>query len=64
MGAFQTVVPAGVWFGATVRQPDSYTLVGCTVAPGFDFADFELAQRSTLQAQFPAHHALIQRLTR
>ena len=65
-GAFQTVIPAGVWFGATVREPDSYsyTLVGCTVAPGFDFADFELADRVALQAQFPRHHALIQRLTR
>lgn len=64
MGAFQTVVPAGVWFGATVQQPESYTLVGCTVAPGFDFADFELADGAALQAQFPAHCALIQRLTR
>ncbi|MEM6646261.1 MAG: cupin domain-containing protein [Bacteroidota bacterium] len=63
-GAFQTVVPAGAWFGATVHQPGSYTLVGCTVAPGFDFADFELADRATLQARFPQHAALIARLTR
>ena len=63
-GAFQTVIPAGVWFGATVQNEDSYTLVGCTVAPGFDFSDFELAGRTALQAQFPAHHALIKRLTR
>lgn len=60
---FQRVIPAGCWFGATVDDPDSYTLVGCTVAPGFDFADFEMGDRTTLSTQFPAYREVIERLT-
>lgn len=60
----QFVVPAGHWFGATVVPPEGHALVGCTVSPGFDFADFELAQRAELVAQYPAHEAIITRLTR
>jgi len=59
----QAVVPAGAWFGARVRDPGSFTLAGCTVAPGFDYADFELADRATLLRQFPDQAALITRLT-
>lgn len=61
---FQAVVPHGCWFGATVDAPDSYALVGCSVAPGFDFADFEMAERETLIRQLPQHEELITRLTR
>lgn len=61
---FQAVVPHGCWFGATVDTPDSYALVGCSVAPGFDFADFEMAERDILRKQFPQHTDLITRLTR
>jgi predicted cupin superfamily sugar epimerase len=43
--SLQIVVPANCWFGAKVAIENSYTLSGCTVAPGFDFADFELADR-------------------
>jgi predicted cupin superfamily sugar epimerase len=57
-------VPAGVWFGAMLTKPDSYALVGCTVAPGFDFEDFELAEREGLLEHYPEHHTLIKRLTR
>lgn len=60
----QQVVSAGCWFGARVPPPGDYALVGCTVAPGFDFADFELADRATLLAQYPQHHAIIDMLTR
>lgn len=60
---FQAVVPAGSWYGAVVNDPDSYALVGGTVAPGFDFADFELADRSSLRALYPEHRVLIERLT-
>jgi predicted cupin superfamily sugar epimerase len=60
----QAVVPHGCWFGATVQEPDSFALVGCCVAPGFEFADFELAERNKLTAKFPEHSALIARLTR
>ena len=62
--SFQTVVPHGRWFGATVDTPDSYALVGCSVAPGFDFADFEMGTRDDLITQFPKHEEIITRLTR
>ncbi len=60
----QFVVPAGHWFAATVNEEDSYALCGCTVAPGFDFADFVLADSSQLSECFPQHNAIIDRLTR
>ena len=55
-------VPAGDFFGAEVIG-EGYSLVGCTVAPGFDFADFEMPSRDELYQQFQQHGALIQRLT-
>lgn len=58
------VVEAGEWFGATVDDPAAFALVGCTVAPGFEFADFELAAREDLITRFPQHEAIIGRLTR
>ena len=61
----QLVVPAGVWQAAKpCAGTYGYTLVGCTVAPGFDFADFEMPDRSTLGALFPQHGAVIHSLTR
>ena len=60
----QMTVPAGAWFGAAVDPPGSFALVGCTVAPGFDFADFELGERTTLLARYPQHREAIVRLTR
>ena len=38
----QVVVPAGTWFGTELAAGATHCLVGCTVAPGFDFADFEM----------------------
>ncbi len=60
----QFIVKAGDWFASEVVDPDSYALAGCTVAPGFDFADFEMAQRDALSAAFPTHREIIARLTR
>jgi predicted cupin superfamily sugar epimerase len=60
----QAVVKVGSFFGATVSDPRSYSLVGCTVAPGFDFADFTLPEREELCRQFPQHRQVIDRLTR
>lgn len=60
----QYVVEAGTWFGATVKNPDDYSLVGCTVSPGFDFRDFELAARDKLTSLFPEHSKTIAALTR
>ncbi len=59
----QVVVPAGVW-QAAVPVGDRFALCGCTVAPGFDFADFELPSRAELTARFPAVRELVERLTR
>ena len=59
----QVVIPKNYWFAATVDTPRDYTLAGCTVAPGFDFADFEMADRATLLSLCPRKAALIRRLT-
>ena len=59
----QLVIAAGNWFAARVDAPAGFALVGCTVAPGFDFEDFELAERWKLQAQYPQHKELIHSLT-
>lgn len=59
----QHVVPAGHWFGACPAEGSAYALAGCTVSPGFDFADFELAARGDLLAAFPQHRAWIEKLT-
>ncbi|MDZ7719964.1 MAG: cupin domain-containing protein [Balneolaceae bacterium] len=59
----QHIVPAGYWFGVTVDDPDRFALCGCTVSPGFDFDDFELADRDDLLAQFPDHEEIIKKLT-
>lgn len=60
----QAVIPAGSWFAARVENTDGWALIGCTVAPGFDFADFELARRADLLARFPQHDKLIASFTR
>lgn len=60
----QLVVPAGCWFASSVAEKDSYAFVGCTVAPGFDFDDFELATRAELSEIYPDHKDIIYRLTR
>jgi uncharacterized protein len=61
---FQYVVPANCWFASRPAQQSSFCFVGCTVAPGFDFADFELATASELCAAYPQHAALINSLCR
>lgn len=60
---FQCVVQAGSWFGSRCEVAGGFSLVGCTVAPGFDFEDFELADRAQLMAQFPEYQKLIGELT-
>jgi len=63
-GPWQTVVPAGAAFASHVPRPGGYALVGCDVAPGFEFADFELCDRSELMASHPNAAAIISSLTR
>jgi predicted cupin superfamily sugar epimerase len=60
----QFTIPYGTWFAAEVKDKSSYSLVGCTVSPGFDFADFEMGERKKLIEEFPAHENIITRLTR
>lgn len=60
----QVVLPAGAWFGARPAEDCAYALVGCTVAPGFDFADFEMGERAALEAAHPQAAAWIAELTR
>ena len=61
---FQFVVPAKTWFASEPAEGTSFSLVGCTVAPGFDFQDFEMAKAEALALQFPAHSKVIRRLSR
>jgi predicted cupin superfamily sugar epimerase len=62
------VIPAGVWQAARLADVpgprDGYALCGCTVAPGFDFADFELPSREEMLANLAAHGDLVRALTR
>jgi predicted cupin superfamily sugar epimerase len=63
-GPWQTAIRAGAWFASHVEDPQGYALVGCDVAPGFEFADFMLGVRDSLAAAFPQHADLIARFTR
>jgi uncharacterized protein len=60
----QVVIPGGSWFGARVAEANGFALVGCTVAPGFDFADFELGAPGRLKARYPELASTIEAFTR
>jgi predicted cupin superfamily sugar epimerase len=59
----QQRVPAGAWFASYPEEGAGFVLCGCTVSPGFDFKDFELADREELIRQFPHHKMLIKLLS-
>jgi len=59
----QVVVPAGTWQGARLAADEGAALLGCTAAPGFDFADFAAGARAELQRRWPAFAAVIAALT-
>lgn len=61
---FQFTVPATCWFAAEPDIASTYCFVGCTVSPGFDFADFELAQVEELIKVYPQHKDIIKKLCR
>jgi len=61
---FQALVPAGAWFAAECTVQDGHSLMGCTVAPGFEFDAFEIAQAELLLEDWPLHQELIKRLAR
>lgn len=62
-GMPQLVIPAHTIFGAEIMNPDGYCLMGCMVAPGFHFDDFELMERESLLKSYPRHQELIEKLT-
>ncbi|MCI0464757.1 MAG: cupin domain-containing protein [Gemmataceae bacterium] len=59
----QVVVPRGVWQGSLLEPGGDFALLGCTVAPGFDYSDYEGGSRESLLARYPAFADLITRLT-
>lgn len=60
----QHAVPDGFWFGAKPVEESCFSFVGCTVAPGFDFSDFELGVREKLLAEFPKAEKAIREFTK
>jgi uncharacterized protein len=60
----QAVIPGGWYFAAAVPQPASFALVGCTVAPAFQFDDFYMPSGAELVSRFPRHEEIIKRFTR
>jgi len=60
----QVVVPAGVWQGSRLEPGVELALLGATMAPGFDYADYESGVREELLAGYPSHAGMISRLTR
>ena len=60
----QAMVPAGDIFGAHLSSPKGYALVGCNVAPGFEFEDFKLFSQMELLAKYPQHDSIIRRLSK
>jgi len=59
----QAIIPAHCWFASSIRNSTGYSLVSCTVAPGFDFLDFELAEREVLIQQYPHLQNIIEKYT-
>lgn len=63
-GNLSVVIPAGQWFAAELPGKAGFVLVSCAVAPGFDFAEFELAETGKLSAEYPQHAGVISKLCR
>jgi len=59
----QVIIKKGTWFAVCINKPCSFILVGCTVAPGFNFDDFEIGKRDELLKLFPDLEKVITRLT-
>ena len=61
---FQAIIGSGSWFAASVNDVSSYSLVGCTVSPGFDYRDWKMANIKSLTKLYPQHKAVIEKYTR
>lgn len=62
--SFQIVIKAGNWFAAGLEDKKGYCLSGCTVSPGFEFADFEMAKKEELLKEYPRHSEIIKRFSK
>ena len=58
------IIPHDNWFAAEVKDKSTYSLVSCTVSPGFEYNDLEFAQRKKLLEQYPSYKELIKRFTK
>ncbi|HEY9485039.1 MAG TPA: cupin domain-containing protein [Nitrososphaeraceae archaeon] len=61
---FQAAITAGCWFAAAVDDYNSYSLVGCTVSPGFDYQDWKIGDRKILTKLYPQHKSIIEKYTK
>jgi predicted cupin superfamily sugar epimerase len=59
----QVVVPGGTWQGSRLVEGGAFALLGCTMSPGFDYADYAHGQRDELSKRFPDYAERIRRLT-
>jgi hypothetical protein len=60
--SLQIIIPKNTWFAARLASDKGFALVGCTVAPGFDFSDFEMAEKQIMLRDFPQHSQIIKEL--
>lgn len=58
----QATIPANCWFASQLKNQKGFALVSCTVAPGFDFTDFEMAKKLDLQAEYPNYKDIFEEL--
>ena len=58
------VIKGNTWFAAEINDKSSYSLIGCSVSPGFDFKDFEIGSKSGLKKIYPQHEFIIDKLSR
>lgn len=63
-GVLQITIEPETWFAARLKEPSGFTLVSCAVAPGFEYEDFELADRNSLITEYPDYKKEIIGLTR
>jgi uncharacterized protein len=60
----QVAIPKGHWFGAELKDKNSFAFIGCTVAPGFEFEDFEIGDKKFLLKLYPEYSEIIKKLTK
>ena len=63
-GRLSAVIPAGLWFAAEIPSKQGFCLASCAVAPGFDFSEFEMAEKGALSESYPQYKDLIAKLCR